>query len=295
MDRVVRGTAPTLYNTFYIDGVPTDPAPDSATVEVVRADGTTLIPTTAASEAGTGRFSLTLTTTETADLDRVEVRWTADFGGVPQTVTTEVEIAGGVLFTIPEARRDQTLSDAAKFPADRIVEARTAAERALEDACGVALLPRYEYETVLDAGGDYLPVKWAKVRTVRSLSSGGSSLSTPDLVVGGSIYWGQGSDDSYPPNNVTIGYEHGLDRPPGETSRVAVRLARHYLVDAPIDDRAIRIDADNGSWLMATPGMRSKSGGSRAILREFGIPEVDAFVEAHGYASSWAYNVPIVR
>lgn len=284
MERLLQNTAGAISVTVYVADTATDPSPDSATVKVTRADGTILIAAgTAAINAGTGRFSYNLTPANTALLDRLTATWTITLSGHVQTLTTRYEVVGGFLVPAPDLRADSALSDESQFPDDKLLSLRTTAERALEDACRVAFVPRYEHETVIDQGGRWLPVRWRRVRSVRSLTQNGTSLSVSGVTVaGGAVQWAGGS---YEEQDITIGYEHGHDFPPPETGRVVSRLVRHYGIDSPLDDRAIRLDADNGSWVMATPGIRGQ---------HFGIPEVDAFVEAHGYKPAGFAVVPIV-
>ena len=278
MERVVQGTAATIANTFSVDGVATAPLPDTATIKITRADGTVLVAAgTATTAVSTGKFSYTLSPAQTALLDRLTVEWTATLSGVAQTLRGVVEVAGGVLFTIAEARQDATLSSTASFPTERLVAARTQAELALEHACGVAFVPRYERETTSGTYSEHLPLRWPLLRAIRTASVDGTALTAAELAEVTRTSIGTHWDNRWARgfSNVVVGYEHGYDYPPGECSRVAIRLAKHYLSDAPIDDRAIRVDADNGSWSMATPGIRGQ---------RFGIPEVDAFVSAYGYA-----------
>src|SRR4051794_38233928 len=114
MDRVQKGSSVTITHTFTVDGVATDPSPVTATVEVVRDDGSVVVVAGASTvHVGTGKFTFTLTPTHTALLDILTARWTATFAGQPQTVETQVEVVGGFLFTLADARADSQLADAA--------------------------------------------------------------------------------------------------------------------------------------------------------------------------------------
>lgn len=267
MDRILQNTAGSIGVEVYVADTLTDPSPDSATVQIDRADGTNLVPAgTSAINVGTGEFAYNLTPAQTALLDRLTAYWTVTLSGQVQTLKTRHEIAGEFLVSAAALRADSALEDQAAYPDKVLTALRAKAERALEQACGVAFVPRYEYERVYAPEGDWLPVRWRRVRAVRTLDGAASTAS----LRGGAIRW----TSSYDAADVTIGYEHGHDFPPPETDRVVGRLVRHYAIDSPLDDRALRLDADNGSWVMATPGQRGQ---------HFGIPEVDAFVEARGY------------
>lgn len=275
MDRVLRGTVATASITFYVDGVSTAPTANAATVTITRADGTEIVTAASAIHGGGGTFSHTLTADQLALVDRLRLDWTAEFiVGGPQTLTTRVEVVGGYLFSLADARRDPALSDTDEYSVDEIVEARTTAEQALERACGVAFVPRYTRETLSGNDRPFLGLLWPEVRRFRDVEIDGEALSEDDLaLVGPSSNWAR-REDSWPRGygNVVIGYEHGLDEPEGEVSRACLRLAKHFLVDSPQDDRALRIDTESGSMLISTPGMRGQ---------RFGIPEVDAVVHAH--------------
>lgn len=276
---MLQSTAPTIYATFYVDGVGTDPSPDTATVTIARADGTVLVASTAATNvAGVGnegKFSFPLTTTHTALLDRLTARWTSNLG----TVTTYVEVAGGFLFSTAEALADDELEGKT---AAEIAQARTIAEMEFELECGVAFVPRYERERIVRTSSGWianLPLRWKKVRSVRATTANGSVLGSSQLSQllpnGGLVYNPAGWSYGYP-SDITIGYEHGEDFPSGGVSRAVKRLAKHYLTDWTADDRALRLDTAEASYVMAVPGR----GGSL-----WGIPEVDATAERYSLAA----------
>jgi hypothetical protein len=83
LQRIAQGRSATLTHTFLSGGVAADPIPDTATYTITRADGTTLA-ASSATEAGTGKVTVTLTPAQTALLDTLTVTWTATFGGQSQ-------------------------------------------------------------------------------------------------------------------------------------------------------------------------------------------------------------------
>jgi hypothetical protein len=87
VDRIQQNIASTITVTLYRDGTAENPSPDSATVRIVRADGTELVAETAAIDDGTGVFAYTLSPTQTATLDTLTAAWTVEFDGVAQTVS----------------------------------------------------------------------------------------------------------------------------------------------------------------------------------------------------------------
>jgi hypothetical protein len=148
LQRIVQGRSATLTHTFYSDGVAADPVPDTATYTITRADGTTS-PPGGATEAGTGKVTVTVTPAQTALLDTWTVTWTATFGGQAQSFTDVVEVAGDTIFTIADARATSwgaattNTTGVYRISTASLVEARTEVERALEHELGFAMVPRY--------------------------------------------------------------------------------------------------------------------------------------------------------
>lgn len=278
MIRVVQGRSATLTRTFYVDGVATNPTPDTATVGIVRDDGTELVTAgTAATEAGTGVVTFTLTPSQTALLDALVVTWAATFGGQSQTFTDIVEVAGGVLFTIAQARALKPLDNAVAYPIASLIEARTMVETALEEACGVAFVPRYAREFVSGSGGSMLLLR-PKVRAIRSIAVNGVALSqslldTIRVLPTGEAYYPTGWNAGIA--NLEVAYEHGHNYPPPRVTQAALTWAKNFLVKGPIDDRTTSLTSEDGTYVLATPGMR----GSWT-----GIPEVDATIAQYSLA-----------
>jgi hypothetical protein len=275
LERIQQLTPGTLSQQWYEDGAAVDPG--TVTVGITRADGTVLV-AAGSSTAGTGTAARTfnLTTTHTALLDRLRVTWTSTLKG---TLVSYVEVVGGFLFSIADARALKPLDSAVSYPTSQIVSTRLLAEQALEDACGVAFVPRYTYETVDGTGNWQLVTRWPKVTTIRSATvrSYGTvtTLAASDIALltyGGASTGGYGWPCGV--GNVTVGYEHGYSAPPERVRRACLLLARNWLVTGPIDDRASTFSsADGGTFAMVTPGR----GGSI-----FGIPEVDVVVQQYG-------------
>ena len=278
MDRIVKGTAATISVVLYSDGAATNPTPDTATVEVLRADGTVLVASTAATDAGTGIFTYTLTPTHTASLDVLTARWTATIGGFAQTVETAVEIVGGVYFTIAEARTLPSLSNTVAYTTAVITEARTAAEEAIEDACDVSFVPRTATEIVSGGGGGrFLSLRWPRVRYVNSVAVDLVDWAEPAraavVVTPSGLY----SPTAFPVGygNVQVTYEHGYNAPPGRIKRAAMLLAESFLIRSGINDRATQVQAgDEQLWL--------------APREPFGIGEVDAAVRDYSFRLGFA-------
>jgi hypothetical protein len=278
MDRVLQNTAATVYFQIAVDGTATDPTPDFAQVTAYRADGTVLQETVTAAEAGAGRFAFTFTPEQTALVDTIYLHWTAAINGVEQTIRTVVEIVGGFLFSIGELRALSTgtggLANVTNFPAEKIVAMRTRVEQSLEDACGVAFVPRYARETVSGTGSDLLRLRWPRVRAIRDVTIDSSAVSpVADVAYAweGYAYLSYGWAATEP-GNVTIGYEHGHDYPPERMRQAAMLLAKQWLSPTAIDDRAINMSNDTGTYALFQAGVRG---------HQFSIPEVQAAVDEY--------------
>lgn len=274
MQRIVQGLSATLSHTFFADGVATNPSPDAATVTITRDDGTAVVTAQPTTEAGTGIVSYTVTPTHTALLDTWTVGWTATFGGLSQTFTDIVEVAGGVLFTLAQARALKPLDSLTAYTTAQISEARTMVETALEDACGVAFVPRYAKGTFSGSGTSTMLMP-PRIRSVRSASNEGVAVSAPYLATmrmlpTGELYypsiWGSGFA------NYEIAYEWGYDYPPPRVSQAALLWCKNFLVKGPIDDRTTSVVSEDGTFALSTPGMRG------AMV---GIPEVDAVIDQY--------------
>lgn len=275
MQRIVQGRSATLQHAFHENGVATNPSPDAATIGITRDDGTVLVAAgTATTDTGTGVVSYTLTPTQTALLDSLTVTWTATFGGQPQAFKEIVEVAGDVLFTIAQARAVKPLDNATAYPLAAITEARVMVETALEDACGVAFVPRYKRLTVSGDGSGLLmlPPRTTAIRSVTRAGVAFTSLELADILLqpSGLAYYPSGWTAGN--GNLVVGVEHGYPYPPPRVTQAALTLAKNWLVRGPIDDRSTSFSTEDGTFLLSTPGMRGAT---------FGVPEVDATVSAY--------------
>lgn len=271
MDRILKGTAATIAATFYVDGTGTNPTPDAATIRITRADGTDLVPAgTAATDDVAGRFTYQLAPSQTATLDTLTVEWaTTNLG----TITTIVEIAGGFLFSIADARALKPLDNTVTYTTATIQAMRTLVEQAIEDACGVAFVPRHARETLNGTGGRHVMLSHPLVQRVRTATNGTTTMAASDLAArpSGLMYSLTGSF-GYGYGNVAVEYEHGYQYAPERVKRAAIRLARRWLVEGPVDDRATSMSTDDGTFALMTPGMRGML---------FDLPEVQAVVDQY--------------
>ena len=272
VQHVLQNTAPTVSFTFQVDGENTDPTPDTATVDIVRADGTEVVSAASAVPGPDGLFSYQLSTAQTALLDRLTVSWTSNLGTIPTTV----EVAGGFVCGLAELRATNPLNDEARYPTSKLVAMRTLVERRLERVCNRAFVPRYERQRISGSCGwrrSHLATQWANVRSVRDLTVNGQAYDAPALALavpeGNMFYLPTGWGLAGVPSDITIGYEHGDDFPEPAATQAALLLAKLWLVEGPADDRATSMSTADGTFALVTPGMR----GAR-----FSLPEVNEIV-----------------
>jgi hypothetical protein len=267
LERIQQNTPGTISQQWTQDGAVADPG--TVTVGITRADGAVLVAAGAAtSGTATAPRTFNLTTTHTALLDSLKVTWTSPTKG---TLVSYIDVVGGNLFTLARA---QALLPTATV-AD-IADARTYAETEIEAALGYALVPRYIIEKITGRWCQALRVSSPYVRTIRSATVNGVALSAGQLA---DLSFANGLVAGYPwgpiagawgttLNNVTIGYEHGLDTPPPGASRAALDEAVAYLggstangTGGGIDPRAesvvtvdgtVRLRASTGTLLSAT-------------------------------------------
>lgn len=271
LERVQQNTPFTVSQQWYEDGVAADPG--SVAVAVLRADGTSVV-SGSATGTGTAARTFNLTAVHTALLDTLKITWTSTPKG---TLVSYVEVVGGFLFSVAEFRSLGTAyTNVTNYPTSVVTDMRTRVEQALEDACNVAFVPRYTRETAA-ANGTTLILKWPKVRTIRAASSvtGGitTTLSAGELAL---LSW----DDrglygySWPVGygNLTVGYEHGWDRPPEMMRQAALLLAKRWITPGAADDRAITLSNDQGTYSLFQAGVRG---------HQFDVPYVQTAVDQY--------------
>jgi hypothetical protein len=223
---ILRGTPATISVTWY-GGSDTDTGaadPGVVTATITAADGTAVVTNAATNGTGTAARTLDLTAEQTADLDLWDVAWTSPTVG---TVTTQVEIVGALLFTIPEARAFDKgqLGDSTKYPDAAIAATRARILDEFERICRTAFVPRYRRLILDGEGGRQLRLWDTRVMKIREagLRYRGQVTPTPlttaelaDLTLdyGGVVtrdslgWWWPGD------NNITVAYEYGYAQPP---------------------------------------------------------------------------------
>jgi hypothetical protein len=177
-------------------------------------------------------------------------------------------VADDPYFTIGEA---QTYLDDS-YDEEAIDAARLIVESKFESECGVSFVPREATETIDGSGSDRIALRWAKVRAVTTATSDGVEL---DISTVRPTRLGAHRPGGWPlgVSNLEVTYEHGYDQPPPVVKRAALRYLREVLVTGPIDDRAIRVDLEDGSYQRAIASVRKPTG----------IPDVDVVLANHDF------------
>jgi len=254
--RLLQSTAGTVSIVFTdAEGAPADSA-GTVTVGIADAAGAVVLAAGTATTfggTGTGLYTRAVTATHTASLAEWTVTWTD--AGNSSVRTTTVEVVGGFLYTVAQARSlDASMSVVANYPTADITAGRILVETEAEDILGFACVPRYRRVT-LDGTGDrelHLPDNY--LRSVISASIDGTALTSTELANltvaehrvisrpdGYQWTWGR--------QNVIVAYTHGLDRAFDDIRKAAVRRARYWLdVDtAGIPDRSTEYPTPDGN------------------------------------------------
>lgn len=273
MERYLKASAATTSATFYEDGVIVDPG--VVTVTITREDGTALVTAQATSGTGAAARTFNLTTTHLAPLDVLTAAWTSATKG---TLYTEIQVVGGFLVSTAQMRADPTLANATTYPIADLIAKRTEAEAILEDACGLAFVPRY-FRKKVDGNGTTDVFVRPRLLTVDSVIVGatsayaGTTLTTNELADlelydDGRLYNSAGWPSGR--RNVEVKGSHGYPSLPPYVASGTLALVKSLLIDSPTDDRAASLTGEGGTTQLL------KADGT------FGIPAADRVVELYG-------------
>jgi hypothetical protein len=271
--RVLRTASAVLTRSVYVDEVLTD-ASAGMTVTARRLDGTA-VSTGAAAHPGLGIYTYTLPGRSTVDL--LDVEWVGSVGGATVTLIDRVEIVGGFLFGLAEARAsDASLSDPVRYTSAMLASKRIEVEQECERICGWAFVPRFDRITASGTGTSFLTLPVQRLRTLRALSTrtqpGTTTVVTPftDIAVepGGRIVRYDGGIFPAGTSNIVIEIEHGWDQPPEDLKDKAMYRLRSLLnlTRSGVPDRVSSYSTPDGAVYRVTLPSRGTTG----------IPEVDA-------------------
>lgn len=287
MERVLRNTSATVSVTFYSGSTPVDADADP-TVVVKRADGTTLLSTTATNEPGTGAYSVVIP--PQANLNMLTLTWTGNFSGTPMSIMSEVEIVGGFYFSLAELRAmDSNFANTTKYPNSALADARMQTEAEFEDICGRAFVPRYYKETGIASDEDSEMLWLEKPEPIRFLSFTVNGVDYLSWYTAGYLV-----RDKYSPRGIQLKhdavgvfaydpiyypinaeYEYGMTSVPIPIKEKALKRAKMRLLGqkSTIDERATTMMLpDIGMVNLATPGQRGS---------ETGVPDIDVVLQRY--------------
>lgn len=267
--RVLRTAQTVLTHTFYVDETATDSSVD-VTVSVKRLNGTVVASGTA-SDVGVGQYAFTVP--GQANVDMLTVDWSGTVGGAAVTARDYVEVVGGFLFGLAEAREQPPPLDPIRYPTATLARKRLLVEQEAEIICGRAFTRQFGRAVVSGTGRRELLLNAADVVSVRAVSVGGvaydsGALAGVHVMPGGVISAGYGTwPEGF--NNVIIEYEHGADYPPEPVREAGMVRLRSRLTstDSGVPLRAVswQAGAEGGVYRIALP-----------TREQTGIPEVDS-------------------
>lgn len=266
--RAVKGSSVAVTSPTFVaaDGETPADCTGTPTCTVTREDGTALAAATVTSAGtGTGSYTAAITTTHTAQLDRLALVWTGTADGYVQVYRQTLEVVGGRYVTLPELRAEPGLADTARYDRALLDELRDAIERTVEDYTGVAWCRAYERDHLYGNGRGRLLLSRRRPRALLSVTIDGTAVSTAlfdlDEVTGELVYL----DNTFDPSsdgapNVVVAYEHGHDNPDGDLALevrkwIAHNALRRRVVDSPSD--AISETVDGRTVRFSTPDPRA--------------------------------------
>lgn len=285
---LLKGATGRIEVTVYKDGTVTvtDDDPATPTVTITRADGTVLQTAQSTTKVSDGAYRYDLTPTECARVDKLTVALTGTWESATQVFTHTVEIRGGHLFTIAEARAFRSadgstgaLNDTTKYPAAAIVAERDRITDLLEDWTEVSWVPRHHRESLPGPGVKTLNLPDYEINTLIAATIGTVDQTVGDIIIDTAIgqlihttttWTAYTSDD---PHNIDVEYEHGYTGLPSGVTRIALLLLVDRLQKNTIPDRALSWNDDLGTIRLVTEG------GPRSNVTR--IPEVNQWIEEH--------------
>lgn len=272
--RVLRTAQVVLSHTFYVDETATD-ATGAVAYSVQRLDGTVIA---SGNASGPVSNAYTVTVPAQSTVDTLTVDWTGLVAGATVTARDIVEVVGGFIFGLAEARAQPPVLDPTRYPTARLAQKRIGVEQECEEICGQAFVPRFARVTLTIPPGDtwnVIRLPHINVRALRALTIDGTAqslsglgVSVAGVVSGSSAWYGRVSGTS-----VIAEYEHGMDYPPEDLKDAAMLRLRSRLSagDTGVPQRALSFSvADGGVYRLSTP-----SG------KKTGIPDVDGVYERY--------------
>ena len=278
LTRILRTTQVTLTHSFYADEGKVDVDSGNVTATLKRLSGT-VVDTQTAGHTGLGDYTYPVPAQALVDTFRLE--WSGLFGGVAVTAVDYVEVVGGFLFGLAEARhRHQFLRDVARYSTADLAAKRIEVEQEFENICGQAWVPRFGRYALSGRGYEQIGTPVTMLRTLRAASISGvaltqSELDQVSLTDSGILRRPTGVPWPAGYRNVIVEVEHGNDYPPDPIKEAGILRLRSRIssTTTEIPDRAISFaPAEGGTYRISTPA-RTRTG----------IPDVDGVLERPGW------------
>jgi hypothetical protein len=269
--RVLRTAEVVLSHTFYVDESATS-ASGPVTYSINRLDGTVVASGTASGPAPVGVYQVTVPAQST--VDTLTVDWTGTIAGSVVTARDIVEIVGGFIFGLAEARATPPVLDVTRYPTATLARKRISVEQECEEICGQAFVPRFARVAITAANRACLTLPHIKIRALRSVKIGGVAQSLTGLAVSESgVISGGIWNATTPATTIIVEYEHGWEYPPEDIREAAMLRLRSRLSmgDTAVPLRALSFSlGDGGIYRISTPS------GKRT-----GIPDIDGPYERY--------------
>jgi hypothetical protein len=279
--RVLRTAQVVLSHTFYVDETATS-ASGAVTYSIKRLDGTVVASGAATGPAPVGVYQLTVPAQSV--VDTLTVDWTGTIpGGGTVTARDIVEVVGGFIFGLAEARAVPPVLDSTRYPSAMLARKRISVEQECEEICGQAFVPRFARAAITVGGlaggfsmSNTLTLPNVKVRALRAITVDGANQSITGLAVSDSgVITGGAWLARVPASTAIVEYEHGWEYPPEDLREAAMLRLRSRLNqgDTGVPQRALSFSvADGGVYRLSTPSA------SRT-----GIPDVDGVYERYAF------------
>lgn len=262
--RVLVGQASTLTMTAYSSGDQTDLG--TFTIGIVDANGDTVVTSgTAVTDNGDGTYQYSLAAQTEPNL--LTITWTEAAG---TTLVTYVEVVGSILFDEAALRTfdDDAISSTTDYTDADILAMHDRVADYLEHATGRSWIRRYARCIAAGTGSNNLYLDEAIFRTAAGLpldrpgatrdivaiisASDGTAITKTnvlpfgDRLVRTDAAWTAPSITN--PYNVTLEYEYGLPYSVDGVDRIAMLIARHWLVASRIPGNAASFTDTLGSY-----------------------------------------------
>jgi hypothetical protein len=206
-----------------------------------------------------------------SQLDRLTTTFVFGVGGETWQVHETIEVCGGHVLSLTQASTHNTLG---KQPLHLIEQVRISAERALENRCGYAFVPRYERIGPIGRRAAelllYRPGGQRALLEVRRLVG----VEPASLVPSGALITVSKNGiarglERVAPGALFLHIEHGLDSPPDEADHACLLLAADQANTAR-NRSLLRAGRSDGSFEVFASQDRAGAGA-------FVIPDVESF------------------